>query len=86
MWSKEVVGKSINKLRSEVDKGLALKIQLHFRAKVLQTKRDLCPFFMSSRGKMEAVNNLVDSLIKVIDFVENFCNRGADDSVFPRSF
>lgn len=80
MWSKEVVGKSINKLRSEADKGLALKIQLHFRAKVLQTKRDLCPFFMSSRGKMEAVNNLVDNLI------ENFCNRGADDSVFPRSF
>ena len=32
---------------------------------------------------MKAVNNLVDNLLKVIDFTENFCNSGADDSVFP---
>ena len=32
---------------------------------------------------MKAVNNLVDNLLKVIDFTENFCNSDADDSVFP---
>ena len=32
---------------------------------------------------MKAVNNLVDNLLKVIDFTENVCNSGADDSVFP---
>ena len=37
---------------------------------------------MSSGGKMKAVNNLVDNLLKDIDFTENFCNSGAYDSVF----
>ena len=32
---------------------------------------------------MKAVNNLGDNLIKVIEFTENFCNSGADGSVFP---
>ena len=35
---------------------------------------------------MTAANNLVDNLLKVIDFTENFCNSGADDSVFLHVF
>ena len=30
LWSKEVVWKNINELRSEADKRLTLEIQLHF--------------------------------------------------------
>ena len=41
---------------------------------------------MSLGKKMKAVNNLVHNLIKVIEFTENFCNSGADGSVFPLVF
>ena len=38
---------------------------------------------MSSGGKMKAVNDLVENLIKVIDFTEKLINSSVDDSVFP---
>ena len=38
---------------------------------------------MSSGGKMKAVNDLVENLIKVIDFTGKLSNSSVDDSVFP---
>ena len=46
LWSKEVVRENIDKLRSDTHKQLALKIQLNFRAKVLETKYDWSLFLM----------------------------------------
>ena len=38
---------------------------------------------MSSEGKMKAVNDLVENLIKVIDFTGKLSNISVDDPVFP---
>lgn len=83
LWSKEVVWKNIDELRSKADKQLALKIPLNFGAKVLETKCNRSLFLLSSGGKMKAVNDLLDNLIKVMDFTEKVCNSSVDDSVFP---
>ena len=57
----------LNTLNSEEEKCLALKIQLNFRSKVLNTKCDKSLFYMSSGGTIKSVDEIDKNLVKVMD-------------------
>ena len=62
------------KLKTGPDKRLAFKIQLNFQNRVLETKCDKSFFYMSSGGKIRPADELVENLIKVINWTKHICN------------
>ena len=51
LWLEEDISVELAKLKTDPAKWLALKIQLNFRNKVIETKCDKSLFYMSSGGK-----------------------------------
>ena len=67
------------KLKTDPEKRLALKLQLNFRNEVLESKCDKSLFYMSSGGKIRPVYELVENVIKVINWTKPICNTAFEE-------
>ena len=83
LWSKEDVDEKLNSIHSDSEKRLALKIQLNFRLKVLQTKCEKSLFFMSSGGKVKTILELISNLKKVINWTSNVTDSNSSNIELP---
>ena len=74
LWLEEDISVELAKLKTDPDKRLALKIQINFRNIVLESKCDKILFYMSFGGKVRPVDELIENLIKVINWTKRICN------------
>ena len=73
-WLEQNISVELAKLKTDPEKRLALKLQLNFRNEVLESKCDKSLFYMSSGGKIRPVYELVENVIKVINWTKPICN------------
>lgn len=71
LWVDESeITQGLEKQETIKSKRQALKAQLHFRNKVLETKCDRSLFFLSSNGVNKTIEELKENLLKVISWKE----------------
>ena len=79
LWDISTIDKNLETFASVQDKRSALKIQIHFRQKVLNIKCDRILFFMSSGGKVKPFQELVENLKAICNWL-NVTNKPSNVS------
>ena len=75
LWDLNDIPIKLKKFQTEKDKKLALKVQLHFRQKVLGVRCNRSLFAMTSGGKAKDLLTIIENLKEVI----NWTNDGEPD-------